>query len=242
MFRLDDIKVYQKALPFAASAENLSAGWGRRHAVVDQFRRASESIVVSIAEGARIFSGPQRATMADVALGSTFECAACLDVAGIKGFLSEQIVVSNKARLLEITRMLVGLRRGWLRLALKEEPASPEGVESGRSEFHHETLDVYKTAMEFMRWLVALPGTQNLSNRLCREIDKGATSVALNVAEGNGRYSELDHRRFLEIAAASAAKTTVYLDLYEQKRSPGVVHATQGKFLLSRIIAMLAAY
>jgi len=32
------------------------------------------------------------------------------------------------------------------------------------------------------------------------------TSVVLNVAEGNGRYSELDHRRFLEVAAASAVK------------------------------------
>jgi four helix bundle protein len=61
----------------------------------------------------------------------------------------------------------------------------------------------------------------------------------LNVAEGNGRYSELDHRRFLDIAAASAVKTAAYLDLYHQKTHSAGVETAQGRELLSRIVAML---
>jgi four helix bundle protein len=245
MFRLDDLKVYQKALPLAASAERLSSSWGKRHVIVDHFRRAAESIVLNIAAGARFQSGPEKAKMADVALGSTFECAACLDIAMLKGLLPVETCASEKARFLEITRMLVGLRRGWLPTVMKEEPHSDSPEKNSSSDnqtvFHHETLDVYKVALEFVRWLVGVSGSWELSERLWREIDKGATSVVLNVAEGNGRYSELDHRRFFDIAATSAAKTTAYLDLYEQKTSTAL-DTRPGKEFLSRIIAMLTGF
>ena len=73
-------------------------------------------------------------------------------------------------------------------------------------------------------------------------IDKSATSAVLNVAEGNGRYSELDHRRFLEIAAASAVKAAAYLDIYQQKALPTRVETTPGGELLSRIVARLSRF
>ena len=108
--------------------------------------------------------------------------------------------------------------------------------------FHHESLDVYQVGLDFMRWFVSLPDGRELSNRLCREVDKSATSVVLNVAEGNGRYSELDQRRFLEIAAASAVKAAAYLELYQQKAIPLPVETTQGRELLSRVVAMLSGF
>ena len=69
------LKVYEKALALGAGAEELSGSWGRRHAIVEHFRRASESIVLNIAEGARLISGPDKARALDYALGSTLECA-----------------------------------------------------------------------------------------------------------------------------------------------------------------------
>jgi four helix bundle protein len=84
-----------------------------------------------------------------------------------------------------------------------------------------------------------LPDGRELSDRLCREVDKSATSVVLNVAEGNGRYSQLDHRRFVEIAAASAVKAAAYLDLYQQKALRARVETTPGREFLSRMVAML---
>jgi four helix bundle protein len=53
---------------------------------------------------------------------------------------------------------------------------------------------------------------EELSNRLFRQIDEAGTSVVLNIAEGNGRYAELDHHRFLQIAQSAAVKGAVFLE------------------------------
>ena len=209
-------KVYQQALALGAGTEELSGCWGRRHAIVEHFRRASESIVLNIAEGARLLSGPDKARALDYALGSILECAAGLDIAAIKGRLSHERSLTEKRRLLEIARMLIGLRKAWLHNVMSEDssayPAEPSAA-GFEVLFHHESLDLYQVGLDFMRWFVSLPGSRELSDRLCREVDKSATSVVLNVAEGNGRYSELDQRRFLEIVAAAAEKAAAYLDL-----------------------------
>jgi len=245
MITTHGLKVYEKALNFGAGAEAFSASWGRRHAIVDHFRRASESIVVNIAEGTRLRSGPDKAKAIDYALGSTLECAASLDLAGLKGRLSMESSMAEKRQLLEVARMLIGLRRSWL-LSVVNEEASPYGnaPSTGGKEvlFHHESLDVYRVGLDFMRWFVKLPGGSQLSDRLCREIDRAATSVVLNVAEGNGRYSELDHRRFLDIAAASAVKAAAYLDLYARKALPSRAETAEGLEYLSRVVAMLSQF
>ena len=56
MFSLDKLKVYDKALASAASLARHSRSWDKRHAVTDQLLRASESIVLNLAEGARLRS------------------------------------------------------------------------------------------------------------------------------------------------------------------------------------------
>jgi four helix bundle protein len=237
-----NLKVYKMALALGASAAEFSSRWGRRHAIVDHFRRAAESIVLNIAEGARLWSRSDKAKRLDYALGSALECAACLDIAGIKKVLSRESASPEKRRLLEITRMLIGLRKAWV---CNEEPVPYRADASAPALevlFHHESLDVYQTSLEFVRWFVGLPGAKELSDQLCREIDKSATSMVLNVAEGNGRYSELDQRRFLEIAAASAVKTAAYLDLYQQKALPSPVEIDRGREFLSRIVAMLHGF
>jgi len=54
MFTHHKLKVYRKALESAGFAERLSSDWTRKHSFVDPFCRASESIVLNIAEGARL--------------------------------------------------------------------------------------------------------------------------------------------------------------------------------------------
>src|SRR2546426_4330968 len=70
--------------------------------------------------------------------------------------------------------------------------------------FHHEGLEVYRAALGFMEWFVSRQEARELSNRLFRQIDEAGASVVLNIAEGNGRVSELDHHRFLQIAQSAA--------------------------------------
>ena len=51
-FDHEKLRVYHEALRFALFAKGLLAGWEDRYAVRDHLKRASESIVLSLAAGA----------------------------------------------------------------------------------------------------------------------------------------------------------------------------------------------
>jgi four helix bundle protein len=243
MLAHERLQVYGKSLAFVAEASALSASWSKKHAVLDQFERASESLVLNLADGARLRSGPSKLRALDYAIGSGLECAGCLDIARIKGFLAESEMVSEKQRLCEIVKMLIGLRKAWRTWEAHEDTLPYRGDPSAgvpQRLFHHETLEVYGAALELMAWLVSPPGGRELSSRLYRRIDEGVTSIILNIAEGNGRYSELDHRRFLDIAEGSAVKVAAYLDLAAQKFTLSQGESDPAKALLERVLAMLS--
>jgi four helix bundle protein len=243
MFPHEKLRVYSKALTFVAAVSGFSATWNRKHAVVDQLDRASESLILNLADSARLRSGPSKQRALDYTIGSGLECAACLDIARLKHLLTESEADQEKQRLCEVVRMLVGLRKAWETWETREDsvpydaevPANPP-----KPLFHHETLEVFTAALDLMTWLVSLPGSRELSERLPRQIDESVTSIILNIAEGNGRYSELDHRRFLEIAAGSAVKTAAYLDLAVHKVALSPEQVAPAKSLLVRIVAMLS--
>ena len=60
MFSLEKLKVYDRALACVASLAQLSARWDKRHAVVDQLLRASESVLLNLVEAARLRARSQR--------------------------------------------------------------------------------------------------------------------------------------------------------------------------------------
>jgi four helix bundle protein len=215
MFKHEKLQVYNKGLAFVAQLSAASLVWNRKHAVVEQFDRASESLIINLADAAGMPSTPKKLTALDYAVGSGLECAACLDIARIKEFLSAQNAQYAKERLCEIVRMMYGLRKAWATSALHEDPVVYKVENSNFAEplFHHEKLKVYGMALNLMVWFMSLPESKELTHRFYRQIDEGITSIVLNIAEGNGRYSDLDHHRFLEIAKGSATKVTTYLDL-----------------------------
>src|SRR5882724_2448058 len=102
MLAHEKLDVYGKSLAFAAAASAYSTGWSKSHAVVDQLDRASESLIVNLADGARFRSGLSKIRALDYAIGSGLECASGLDIAGIKGFLDKAETAREKQRLCEI--------------------------------------------------------------------------------------------------------------------------------------------
>jgi four helix bundle protein len=62
--------------------------------------------------------------------------------------------------------------------------------------------------LKVVAWFHALPGGAELSTHWFRQLDKAATRVVMNIAEGNGRRMEAGHRRFLELAESSVLKVT----------------------------------
>jgi len=77
---------------------------------------------------------------------------------------------------------------------------------------------------------------------LFRQIDEVGTSVVLNIAEGNGRYSELDHLHFLHLAQTAAVKGAAYLDLAAARRVLDKSAAETGNEILREIGAMLGGF
>jgi four helix bundle protein len=243
MFPHEKLRVYGKALAFAAAVSGFSATWSRKHAVVDQLDRASDSLILNLADSARLRSGPSKQRALDYTIGSGLECAACLDIAKLKHLLTESETEREKRQLCEVVRMLIGLRKAWKTWETREDsvPYDAEApADPPKPLFHHETLEVYVAALDLMTWLISLPGSKELSEHLPRQIDESVTSIILNIAEGNGRYSELDHRRFLDIAVGSAVKTAAYLDLAVQKVALSQQQVGPAKALLVRIVAMLS--
>lgn len=106
--------------------------------------------------------------------------------------------------------------------------------------FPHERLDVYKVAREFSReasGIVAdLPrGSSDLGDQLQR----AATSIVLNIAEGAGEFSSKEKARFYRIASRSAAECAAALDLAKDLYGLDPARAQRTKALLQRAGAML---
>jgi len=242
MFSHEKLSVYQKAVTLTADMALLCTAWDRKHSFVDHLSRASESVVLNLAEAARIRVEGAKQIQLDYAVGSALECAACLDIALIKELVRPENACWNKRRFCEVVKMLVGLKKSWARDALREEsPDYGDGDECSMI-FAHERLIVYRTALEFIHWFQAQPGGRAIASRLYRQVDKAATSMVLNVAEGNGRFGLEDRRRFLDIAEASAVKASVYLDLCSREEGPELADIATGNEILDRVSRLLTGW
>ena len=239
MFSREKLKVYQKALTCVAGLARHSRSWDKRHAVVDQLIRASESIVLNLVEGTRLRGGANRQHYTEYAMGSALECAACLDIAVLKEFFTPALAINEKRALCEIVKMLTGLRKSWAADEFREDP--PPYGPGEKWFFAHERLEVYQIGLRFVGLVHDQPAGAALSSRLFRQLDKLGTSVVLNIAEGNGRYLEGDQRKFLDTAGASAAKAAAYLDLCCRSGELEQGERDLGIDLLGRVALMLRA-
>ena len=71
-------------------------------------------------------------------------------------------------------------------------------------------------------------------------IDVKTTTNGLNIAEGNGRFSEADQVRFLDIAHTSAMRVAACLDLLVARRQVKVHQIEDGKQILARIVPVFS--
>ena len=66
--------------------------------------------------------------------------------------------------------------------------------------FDHERLDVYRLSIDFIAWVGVLIEERERSAKpsALKHLDEARTSIALNIAEGNGKRSAVDRARFLD--------------------------------------------
>lgn len=105
--------------------------------------------------------------------------------------------------------------------------------------FDHEKLEVYREAVLFVAWLSSLLEETVRPGEVKDHLDRASTSMPLNIAEGNGKYSPKDRCRFFDIAHGSALECDAGLDVLvaKGKRSPEQIGP--GKERLQKIVRML---
>jgi len=232
-FPHEKLEVYAHALTFAKVAAALIDSWPAGFAVCDQLDRATESIVTNLAKAARLRETENRINCLECSLGSVLECAACLDVAFRRHLVASAPLHEAKLLLQRIARMEVGLRRAWSG-CVKEE-SEPYSTEANHY-FLHESLVVYQRSLQVHEALDGLWLPEQTRCRFVRRVDELSTSLTINIAEGNGRFSKLDHSRFVSIAEDAGTKLAAYLDLAE---AVSLIKADAAKARLREVMAML---
>jgi four helix bundle protein len=111
--------------------------------------------------------------------------------------------------------------------------------DSGQCWFDHEKLEVYREAIAFIAWLSALlEGTVRVGD-VKDQLDRASTSIPLNIAEGNGKYTPKDRCRFFDTAHGSALECAAGLDVLVAKAKLTPEQIRPGKESLQRIVRML---
>lgn len=106
-----------------------------------------------------------------------------------------------------------------------------------RLSLDHEKLEVYQLSLEFITW--TMPLLDRLPAAASVQLDRASTSVPLNIAEGNGKFTSPDRCRFFDNARGSALESAACLDVVVAKRFCGADEIECGKAMVLKIVSML---
>ncbi len=105
--------------------------------------------------------------------------------------------------------------------------------------FEHEKLEVYRDAIAFIAWLSELLEGLVRPGDVRDQLDRASTSIALNIAEGNGKYALKDRCRFFDTAHGPALECAAGLDILVAKGKMTLDQVRPGKERLQGIVRML---
>jgi four helix bundle protein len=104
--------------------------------------------------------------------------------------------------------------------------------------FDHEKLEVYRETIAFNAWLSGILESTRVGD-VKDQLDRASTSIALNIAEGNGKYAPKDRCRFFDIAHGSALECAAGLDVLVAKAKLTRDQILPRKERLQTIVRML---
>jgi four helix bundle protein len=105
--------------------------------------------------------------------------------------------------------------------------------------FDHEKLEVYRAALAFLVWLEPVLQKLPRSLSVVDQLDRASTSIPLNIAEGNGKFTGADRCRFFDMARGSALESAAALDVLVAKQRCSLEEVAPGKDRLWSIVSML---
>jgi four helix bundle protein len=93
--------------------------------------------------------------------------------------------------------------------------------------------------VEFAAWASSLLERAPKCGDVKDQLDRASTSIPLNIAEGNGKYTIKDRCRFFDIARGSALECAAGLDVLVAKGKLSEEQIEPGKEQLQQIVRML---
>lgn len=105
--------------------------------------------------------------------------------------------------------------------------------------FDHEKLHVYQVSLAFNEWVGKLLPSIEAKAAAKDQLDRSATSIPLNIAEGNGKFSKRDRARFFDIARGSALEAAASLDVLVSRKLMTSAQVISAKDQLVQIVNML---
>lgn len=110
MFDFENLDVYKLALDFAKQVAKTTENSPRGHwSLVDQFRRASTSIALNIAEGAGRYAKGEKKQFYSIAKGSAYECVPLISLFGDLALIDDKTESNWKENLQRVCQMLTKL-------------------------------------------------------------------------------------------------------------------------------------
>ena len=110
LFKFENLKVYQKGLDYIDWVYGITKNFPKDElfGLTSQFRRASQSIALNIAEGAGE-NKKQFVRYLIIAKGSLRECVVCTTIAKRQRFIDDETENYSRLKLEEKSRMISGL-------------------------------------------------------------------------------------------------------------------------------------
>jgi four helix bundle protein len=105
--------------------------------------------------------------------------------------------------------------------------------------FDHEKLHVYQTSIQFLVWLEKILERIPKKHAAYDQLDRASTAIPLNIAEGNGKFTQRDRCKFFDIARGFALECAAALDVLLAKAILKENEITPGKEILLKIVSML---
>jgi four helix bundle protein len=105
--------------------------------------------------------------------------------------------------------------------------------------FDHEKLEVYRGSLTFIGWVTPVLDAILRVGEVKDQLDRASTSVPLNIAEGNGKYTPKDRCRYFDTAHGSALECAAALDILVAKGKLTTEQIRPGKECLQSVVRML---
>jgi four helix bundle protein len=106
-------------------------------------------------------------------------------------------------------------------------------------QLEHERLEVYGLALRLHAAACALVPRRELRT-LRDQLERASLGVVLNVAEGAGRRSGPDKRRFYEMARGSATETAAIIDVLKVRSLASAAACAEARTLAVRVVQILS--